>query len=642
MSEVFNTIAGRYLKRREFLTAGATVAGVSLVGCGNHKSPPDQLEPPGLGAEPPLFSSMSHRLETFHSVANDYRADVLIRWGDSLGGQAPASFPISSQEQSLRFGYNNDFIAYSPLAKEASNGTEHIDSNNSNHGLLSINHENCYPHLMFPGFNNRFEAENSVNDEQVKSSMASVGHSVIEVEKTQTGWQVIENSTYQRRITPTTKIDITGPAAGSDRLKTSQDKTGRQVLGTLGNCAGGKTPWGTVLIAEENFSEFFGLDQSRIANITDRELNNHRRFAVEEEGGFWARVDPRFDVTNEPNEMNRFGWMVEYNPYDPTSTPQKRTALGRFEHEGATIVCKHDQPVVAYSGDDAEHQYLYRFVSEQKYLKGDHNHNKNLLQNGTLFCAVFNEEGSGQWLPLIYGQGPLTAANGFYNQADVLIDTRLAAELLGATKMDRPEDVETNPHTDRTYVALTKNKKKTTENPANPRVQNPAGHIVEILPPGIDGQRDHTQNTFTWDLFMLAGSHDTGADHSGSYGGKLEEGGWFANPDNIAFDAKGRLWIASDGCQNFGFGDGLWCTATTGTERAKPRHFFSCPTGAELCGPEFTPDGKTLFAAVQHPATDYQSSYDQPSTRWPDFNEAIPPRPSIVVITKDNGGLIGD
>ncbi|ARN74010.1 PhoX family protein [Oceanicoccus sagamiensis] len=639
MSELFNDIADRYLKRRQFLSAGATLAGIGLIGCGTRK---DSSRPATLGSQPPGFAGMPHRLETFHSVAEGYRGEVLIRWGDSLGGQPPTRFPISSEEQRDRFGYNNDFIAYSPLDQQAANGTEHRASNNSQHGLLSINHENCYPHLMFPGFKNRFDAEGLTNDEQVKSSIYSVGHSVIEVEKINNQWRVIDNSPYQRRITPFTAIEITGPAAGSERLKTSKENTGRQVLGTLGNCAGGKTPWGTVLIAEENFSEFFGLDPAHIANIPDRELTNHRRFAVEEEGGFWARVDPRFDVTNEPHEMNRFGWMVEYNPYDPDSIPQKRTALGRFEHEGATLVCKEGQPVVAYSGDDAEHQYLYRFVSEKAYREGDHQHNQYLLESGTLYCAVFNEDGTGQWLPLLYGQGPLTAENGFYNQADVLIDTRLAAQLLGATKMDRPEDVETNPHTDRTYVALTKNKHKLSANAANPKVQNPAGHIVEILPPGVDGQRDHSQHYFSWDLLLLGGSDQTGAKPQGLYGGQLEEGGWFANPDNIAFDARGRLWIASDGCQSFGFADGLWCTATVGEERAKPRHFFSCPTGAELCGPEFTPDGKTLFAAVQHPATDYQSRYDQPSTRWPDFDAAIPPRPSIVAITKDNGGLIGD
>lgn len=644
MSDSFHEITGRYLKRREFLAAGLAVAGTALIGCSSRKILSKPASSELLGSQAPLFSSLGHSLHPHHLVAEGYQSDVLIRWGDNLAGEPPSGFPLSAQDQRSSFGYNNDFVAYMPLSDKDNNGTEHVQSAASERGLLCINHEYSFPHLMFPGYQSDADVVSNITNDEIKSAMYALGHSVIEVEKVNNEWSVVDDSIYQRRITPYTAIEITGPAAGNKRLKTSNDVTGRLVLGTLGNCAGGKTPWGTVLIAEENFVYFFDLDASNISTISARELENHRGFGVDKYQGYWSKVDPRFELTNEQNEMNRFGWVVEYNPYDPTSMPKKRTALGRFAHEAATVVCKDGQAVVAYSGDDDENEFLYRFVSKGIYYEGQHAANQNLLEEGTLYCARFSDDGAGQWLPLIYGKGPLTSDNGFHNQADVLIEARRAARLLGATPMDRPEDVDTNPITDRTYVALTKNKEKPSSNAANPKQRNPTGHIVEILPPGIDGNRDHTRADFRWDIFIVAGEdeNEVKTENTGQYGTDLQTGGWFTNPDNFAFDVKGRLWISTDGCPDFGFADGLWCTATEGSDRAKPRHFFTCPKGAEMCGPEFTPDGKTLFLAVQHPAQEEGSDYNNPSTRWPDFDDELPPRPSIVVVTKNDQGLIGD
>ena len=644
MSDSFHEITGRYLKRREFLAAGVALAGTALMGCSSRNTLPNQARNKRPGFEGPHFNSLGHSLHSYHSVSEGYQSDVLIRWGDSLSGEPPSGFPLSANDQRSRFGYNNDFIAYMPLSRTAANGTEHVRSAASDRGLLCINHEYALPHLMFPGYESYVDVVSHIKDEQVTSAIYSVGHSVIEVEKKNGDWHVVNNSVYQRRITPYTPIEITGPAAGTERLKTRDDKTGRLVLGTLGNCAGGKTPWGTVLIAEENFSFFFDLNASKISKVSARELENHRDFDVDKYQSYCSKVDPRFELTHEENEMNRFGWVVEYDPYDATSVPKKRTALGRFAHEAATVVCKDGYAVVAYSGDDDENEFLYRFVSAGIYQNGQHANNQNLLEEGTLYCAQFNDDGTGKWLPLIFGQGPLTSNNGFYNQADVLIEARRAAKLLDATAMDRPEDIDTNPVTDRTYVALTKNKQKLSVNSANPKASNPTGHIVEILAPGVDGNRDHTQTDFTWDIFIVAGDEkpNAQAENAGQYGKGIQPSGWFTNPDNIAFDIKGRLWISTDGCPDFGFADGMWCTATEGEDRAKPRHFFGCPKAAEMCGPEFTPDGKTLFLAVQHPADEEGSHYANPSTRWPDFDEALPPRPSIVVVTKKDQGLIGD
>lgn len=639
MAEHFNSIAKRYIKRRSFLKSAlplalASTTPYSVFG----KSHSDKNTP-----ETPLFSPLPHQSSQTHLITKGYTASTLIRWGDSLGGEDPASWPLSSDYQRKAFGSNNDFIAYMPLSTtENASGSDHVNSNNSEHGLLCINNEYTLPQLMFPGFESRKQAEAKMNSEQILSEMMACGISIIEIKRNGKDWVIEANSRYQRRIHTETAIDIVGPVRGNQRLKTKADPKAISVRGTLGNCAGGKTPWGTVLSAEENFQDFFGGDPRKMPVDARREVANHLNFDIFEIGGHWSRVDERFNVELEPNEMNRFGWVIEYNPYDPNSVPKKLTALGRFKHEGATLVCKPGQPVVAYSGDDDENQHLFRFVSTEKYVPGDDQANQDLLHEGTLYCARFNDDGSGDWLPLTFGQGPLTPVNGFENQADVLIDARRAANLLGATPMDRPEDVETSPTTDRTYMALTNNRDKHSPNSANPKFWNPSGHILEMIPPGVDGNRDHLNDRFQWQLYLVAGNPEAEANLKGAYGGPIEPWGWFANPDNIAFDKRNRLWIATDGCNKFGFNDGLWCAATTGDNKARPKHFFSCPVGAELCGPEFTPDGKSLFVAVQHPAEGWDSHYGKPSTRWPDFKPGVPPRSAIMVITKNNGGLIGD
>lgn len=311
-------------------------------------------------------------------------------------------------------------------------------------------------------------------------------------------------------------------------------------------------------------------------------------------------------------------------------------------------MCKPGQAVVAYGGDDDEHQFVYRFVSKDTYQPEDNKHNRALLSEGTLYAAKFDEGGHGLWLPLVYGQGPLTMENGFNNQADVLIDARRAAAMLGATPMDRPEDVETNPYNDCTYVMLTKNKKrqKSEIDAANPRAKNSTGHVLEIVPPGSRGNRDHTSDSFQWQQFLLGGNPN--AEHPeerGAYGQQssynISAHGWFTNPDNVAFDHHGNMWIATDGCERFGFHNGLWAMATEGPLRAAPKHFFGCPQGAEVCGPEFTPDGKTLFVSIQHPAEARNSTYENPLHRWPDNNPQMPPRPSVLAIFRNDGGEVG-
>jgi secreted PhoX family phosphatase len=317
--------------------------------------------------------------------------------------------------------------------------------------------------------------------------------------------------------------------------------------------------------------------------------------------------------------------------------PVKRTALGRFKHEGAESIVNHDGRVVIYMGDDQRHDYVYKFVTLNAYLESNPEHNRNLLDQGTLHVAKFEDDGSVQWMPLEFGTRPLTEDNDFHSQADVLIETRRAADLLGATKMDRPEDVQPNPKSGKVYISLTNNTNRSPKqiNRANPRAPNYAGHIIEITP----HDNDHASTRATWDMLVLCGNPDN-PQSGATFNSRTSDDGWFAMPDNFAVDHRGRLWVVTDGNKPeiTGRTDGIWALQTHGTLRGTSKHFVQGPIGAEVCGPTFTPDDQTLFASIQHPGAG--SSFDQPSTRWPDFDPDMPPRPAVIAITRIGGGKI--
>ncbi|MDJ0896971.1 MAG: PhoX family phosphatase [Alphaproteobacteria bacterium] len=593
------------------------------------------------------FTEIEHGVDETHHVAPGYSADILIRWGDPLSANAPEFDPqnqtAAAQEQ--QFGYNNDFLGYIPL--EARSGEEE-------RGLLCVNHEFTNEEVMFPGIGRqdkpvdkggKFFAD--MTKELVEIEMAAHGGSIVEVVKKNGKWSYVRDSEFNRRITAhTTKMEITGPATGSKRMQTSADPRGNTAIGTFNNCAGGITPWGTYLMAEENFHGYFMGDLPE----GHAEQTNHKRYGVPGTRYNWGQYDSRFDVGKEPNEPNRFGWVVEVDPMDPSSTPKKRTALGRMKHEGAESVVNKDGTVVVYMGDDQRFDYVYKFVTTGKFTPGNRDANMGLLEEGTLYAAKFNEDGTLDWLPLVHGQGPLTAANGFNEQADVVIEARRAADLLGATQLDRPEDVEPNPKTGRIYVMLTNNHKRKAgdENPANPRAENVFGHIVEIIEPASD----FTATKSNWEILVKCG--DPAAGEVGAlWNPATSKNGWFASPDNCAIDHSGRLWVTTDQGSKWsksGTADGVWAVETDGDLRGTGKMFFRVPIGAEMCGPRFTPSDTTLFVAVQHPATDgvkafkgfeRNSTFEDPATRWPDFKDGMPPRPSVVAITKDDGGVIG-
>jgi len=633
-------IEARYSRRGILSAALAGAAGLAIPGLGlGGKSAQAAASTVTPDSSPSTLSfyELSNVVTKSHRVSPGYQADVLVRWGDPVLPGAPEFDPhnIQPHDQLRQFGYNNDFIAFLPILP---------GSDISDHGLLCVNHEYTNTNLMFTGITGRFQTDRR----QAEVEMAAHGHTIVEIKRDDTGaWQVVQDSPYNRRISPLhTECAISGPAAGHPRMRTEYDPSGRLVKGTLNNCAGGTTPWGTVLIAEENFNKYF---MGNIDKLPEAEALKRYGFNTPDYG--WAQWHDRFDVHKTPNEPNRFGWIVEFDPYDPAFRPIKRTALGRFRHEGATTVVNHDGRVVVYSGDDQRMEYLYRFVSSRAYHPDKRHANADLLDDGILSVARFDDDGKLHWLPLVFGQGPLTSDNGFHSQADVVIEARRAADLLGATPMDRPEDVEPNPVTGRVFLMLTNNTKRTEEqtDAANPRAENAGGHILELTPPKSDGsvanletpgsELDHAADVFDWDLFLLAGT-----DESSQYHPQTTSDGKFFCPDNCTFDNQGRLWIATDqGTRQLqrGIPDGIRATDTTGDGRALTRLFFTCPAGAEMCGPCFTPDNRSMFLAVQHPAEGWGSHFDTPLTRWPDFEDSIPPRPSVVVVTKNDGTEIG-
>ncbi len=623
-AERFTSIAERFLSRRGALLAATALA---LAPDADAQTTPRRGGPSTL-----TFDELQHQLAQEDAVADGHRIQYLMRWGDAVLPGAPAFDPLAQTgaAQAQQFGTNCDFLAFIPLP---------AGSRSSANGLLWVNHEYTSTQIMFPGLPpGGAAARQATNAEQVRVELMAHGGSIIELRRDGRDWRVVEGSRFARRVTAETPMRISGPAAGHPRMRTSTDAAGTTVLGMLNNCAGGTTPWGTVLTCEENFNFCFGGE----AADTSDQAAAYRRYGIRRQAIYgWSRFEPRFSLDREPNEPNRFGWVVEIDPFDPTSTPIKRTALGRFKHEGCTYAMAPDGRVVFYQGDDEMDDYVYRFVTARPFNPTDMAANRDLLDDGTLSVAQYRDDGTLRWLPLVFGQGPLTPANNFHNQGDVVIEARRAADLLGATPMDRPEDVETNPATGRVYVMLTNNARRTTPNATNPRINNTHGHVVEMIPPGAGTARvDHAADEMRWSIFLMAGK--PGIDAGARYHRATGADGWLSCPDNCAFDSKGRIWIATDGAPGAaGIADGIYAADTLGGGRALTRLFYQAPVGAEVCGPCFTPDDSTLFLAIQHPGENAGSTFANPSTRWPDFQDGMPPRSTVIAITKDAGGPIG-
>ncbi|WP_062204319.1 PhoX family phosphatase [Aureimonas sp. AU12] len=627
-------VAARF-SRRDFLRGSlaataiaATVSPLALLSADEAKAE--------AGASRFSFTEVEAGIDETHHVAEGYDADVLLRWGDALFPDSPAFDPVNQtpEAQARQFGYNNDYVGFIPL------------DGSSEHGLLVVNHEYTNEHLMFPGIV-KVEGEKLVispaDRKRVDIEMAAHGGTIVEIRKTDGKWQVVRDGAMNRRITSNTEMMLTGPAAGDVRLQTVADTSGRKVFGTINNCAGGVTPWGTYIMAEENIHGYFSGELP----ADHREAANYKRLGIPEGTYAWGQFHDRFDLAKDPNEANRFGWVVEVDAMDPNSVPKKRTALGRFKHEGADNIVAKDGRVVFYLGDDERFDYVYKFVTAGKFDPADRAANMDLLDEGTLHVAKFEEDGTMEWMPLTFGQGKLTAENGFASQADVLIETRRAADLLGATPMDRPEDIGPNAENGRVYVMLTNNSKRKDDkvDAANPRANNAFGHIIEIA----EDEGDFAALKGKWEILLKCGDPSVAA-VGATFSTETTKNGWFGMPDNCAVDTDGRLWVSTDGNSPKATGrtDGLFAVDTDGPARGTSKLFFRVPVGAEMCGPLLLPDMQTAFVAVQHPGDGGEdwdgfgrlSYYEDLSTRWPDFKPDMPVRPSVVAITKQGGGKI--
>jgi hypothetical protein len=584
------------------------------------------------GTAPVLgFTPIAPSAEDALRVPPEYEARVLIAWGDPVG--SPQGMPEfrfdasnSAAEQALQSGMHHDGMHFYPLP---------YGTRNSAHGILAINHEYLDQGLLFPDGMKTWSAE------KVAKAQNSVGVSVIEVELARGAWRVVRPSHYARRITAQTPCRIFGPAAGHALMRTAADPGGRTVLGTYNGCAHGWTPWGTYLTCEENWNFQFVNGSAADAN--------QRRYGVTAKGrGYrWEAHDERFDAGRHPNEPNRFGWVVEIDPYDPQYVPVKRTALGRLKHEGAACSVGPDRRMAFYMGDDQSFEYVYKFVPARAFDPSSRAANAHLLDTGTLYVARFHADGTGEWLALVHGEGPLTAANGFRDQGEVLVKTRQAADALGATRMDRPEWIVPHPVTREVYCALTNNsargqKGNAGADAANPRAPNPMGHIVRWREAG----GDVTARRFEWDIFVLAGNPAAAAETSrGNIKGDV-----FGSPDGLWIDSMGTLWVQTDVSPTalgkgdfaaFGNNQMLAVDPAAGVFR----RFLTGPRGCEITGFHTTPDNRTAFVNIQHPG-ERPGQFSDPEhpravSNWPDYWPEGRPRSATVVIRRRDGGIIG-
>lgn len=627
--------------RRQVLGAGLGLAAGGLLGgfmssCGGQSPSPGQRgsdQIPLINAEragPSLlgFTSVPAVLDQSFDrvlVPQGYHAAVFYAWGDPLLPGAKPARPDASDtawEQNQQAGQSHDGMIFFPWPGDPGRA------------LLVLNHEDIEAESLHPNGPTR-DAAGRRPLAEVEKELAAMGVSILEIRRTKDGsWERVADSKMNRRITVATPMKLSGPAAGHPLMATEADPQGLTVLGTMNNCAAGRTPWGTYLTCEENFNKYF-------ANRLPEDLasrREHARYGVGEasEAG-WDSVYERFDVTPKVkspegayvNEVNRFGWVVEINPFDPNSVPVKRTALGRFAHENVATFLADDGRLAFYMGDDSRGEYIYKYMPRDRY-EGQPEGGK-LLDEGTLAVAVFFEDGSGKWIDLVHGRNGLTSANGFADQAEVLINARSAADLVGATPMDRPEWVTIDPKKQDIYVSLTNNTKRGQGgerqelNAANPRPNNIYGHIIRIS----ESDADPHARSFRWEFYLKAG--DPQASDPLQRG--TVEGDSFGSPDGLWFDPLGRLWIQTD------FDDedpayqahiGLNMLLASDPRTREVKRFLVGPKGCEITGIAADPDLKTLWVNVQHPTLSFPAS-DGKSR----------PRSTTLMIRKDDGGLIG-
>lgn len=648
-----NTYFGEISRRQALKAGGLTVltvgAGSALAACANDQNTaaapsaaPTTAAQPSQTMKPASVAGMQFEVvepnkEDAVVVPKGYTQSILIAWGDPVIEGAP-EFDFDNQtaaKQEQQFGFNNDFAAL----------LEH--PSDKDRMVYVCSHEYSTEPMMF----HDYDPENPT-EEQFKIGLAAHGHTILEVIKKEGGDLQRAFGPLNRRITGTTKFRLTGPAAGSDLVKTAADPSGTEVIGTLNNCSGGITPWGTMLSGEENVDQYFGNADL----LQDEEAKKRlKRYGISGEATDrkWERFDDRFDVSKTPNEPHRFGYIVEINPFDPTSTPIKHSALGRFKHEAGNIHITSDGTVVCYSGDDSRFDYLYKFISTRKFIEGDMDNNLKILDEGTLYVAQFKGnspeaeidgsgqlpadgafDGTGTWIPLLTTNPDGSAkshVDGF-SAEEVAVFTRLAGDKVGATKMDRPEDVEVHPTSGKVYIALTNNKYRGAAEEGKdyagvgehaPIRENKNGLVMEL-------DDDHAATTFTWNLLLVCGDPKEAYTYFGGF--DKDKVSPISCPDNVTFDSYGNLWISTDG-NALKSNDGLFAVALE-ENRGETKCFLTVPKGAETCGP-IVQDERVLVN-VQHPGEADDATAADPQSHWPDGGDSQP-RPAVVVVFPEKG-----
>lgn len=605
----FDKLADHAISRRGFLGRGVAFGASALV--------------LGTTALTPLTARAASRLGFTAVAANSldtvtlpegYSWNVVAKWGDPLWSKSVPFDHVTrgtGESQELAFGDNNDGMAL---------------FQNRGRNILAVNNEYVNRNIIY---GNR-KTELPENADDIRKGKAGHGVSVMEIEQLNGQWVVAKDSPFNRRITADTPMELTGPARGHVLVKTADDPAGVNSKGTWNNCGNGRTPWGTYLTCEENFNGYFSSSDDAYEPTAEM-----KRYGVGKKdwGYAWATTDERFDISKHPNEPNRVGYIVEIDPMDPNSLPKKRTALGRFKHENAELVIASSGHVVVYMGDDERGEFLYKYVSTNTFTEGGDN--TDLLENGSLFVAKFNDNMQGQWVELT------PRSTGLKSQAEICIHTRIAASVVGATTMDRPEWVAAHPGKAEVYCALTNNKNRgikpnkggdaTPVGGANPREANNYGQIVRWRP----DNGDHNSTAFEWDLFVMAGNPTL---HKDAYGGSknVTADNMFNSPDGLGFDSRGLLWIQTDGKYSdkddfAGMGNNQMLVGDPETGEIK--RFMVGPKECEVTGITWSADQRTVFVGIQHPG-------EKGNSHFPEGGSATP-RSSVIAISKDDGSVIG-
>jgi uncharacterized protein len=651
------------------------------------------------------------------TVPAGYTARLLVAWGDPIvAGGAPylADASQTAADQARQFGAHTDGMHFFPFA-----GVSGLPS--SERGVLCVNNEYTDEELLHT---DGLVGASGYSIAKCRKSQAAHGVSLLEARRSANNWRVLSSSPFGRRVTVNTATAISGPAAGHPLMRsnvynitdmgsvpTGAQSDGTTAVGTVNNCANGITPWGTYLTCEENWNGYFGNNTpatdanfvgtaqpngstSFAPNRATEAGKNFNRYGVSTSGfGYrWHTVDPRFDVAVNPNEPNLFGWVVEIDPYAPSSKPVKRTALGRFKHESAQFVVDGAKRVAFYMGDDERNEYIYKFVCAGAFNASDRAANRDLLDSGVLYVAKFSPNGSGEWVALQPGTLGLngvalrdnpnfSGANDADVLAKILIKARMAADAVGATMMDRPEWTGARPRINgfnevELYCTLTNNNRRGSSatpssnladgntaagsarpavDAANPRANNIYGHIIRWR----EDNRSVAATTFTWDLFVQCGDTRTTRTPAAQYTGNIVDSpdgsADYGAPDGLWFDPFGRLWIQTD---QQGDARGDWVNIGTNVmvcadpNTGETRRFLAGPPNCEVTGVTMAPDGRTMFVGIQHPGEDTTAANPTQFSNWPasqwsvraDGVTAVPggrPRSAVVVITKNDGGVIG-